>query len=89
MKAKETNTVKDEKHSENDSSDEDEETETVESSEATEENDSCSKNVFTNESEEKTATEKELSLPVDESQENTLKTLPEVSSENIQCENGT
>ncbi|XP_024880233.1 PRKR-interacting protein 1 homolog isoform X2 [Temnothorax curvispinosus] len=91
MKAKkEDNAVVDEKHSESDSSDEDE-TKAVESSEVTEENDSCPKNISTtstSESEVK-ATEMESSLPVEESQDDTLKAPSEVSSENIQCESGT
>ncbi|KYM78592.1 PRKR-interacting protein 1 like protein [Atta colombica] len=88
MKAnnKEDNAVMNEKYSEDDSSDE--ETKTVENSKVTEENDSCPKNVSMNESEVMSATEKEL-LPVGENQENTLKTQSEVSSENIQCEDGT
>ncbi|XP_071569633.1 uncharacterized protein [Temnothorax nylanderi] len=89
MKAKkEDNAVVDEKHSESDSSDEDEETRTVESSQVTEENDSCPKNISTSESEVK-ATERESPLPVAESQDDTLKAPSEVSSENIQCESGT
>ncbi|XP_077264145.1 uncharacterized protein LOC143898488 isoform X1 [Temnothorax americanus] len=94
MKAKKEDTaVVDEKHSECDSSDEDEETRAVESSEVTEEreNDSCPKNISTtstSESEVK-ATERESSLPVEESQDDTLKAPSEVSSENIQCESGT
>lgn len=87
MKGKKDNIVVDEKHSETDSSDEDKETKTVESSEVTEENDSCSKNVSASESEGK-ATEKE-SLPVGESQEDALKTPSELPSENVQCKNGT
>lgn len=88
MKAKKVDNV-DEKHSENDSSDEDEEeTRTVESSEMIEENDGCSTNVYTSESEAKAATEKESSLSTKENQD-VLKVSPEVSSENVQCENGT
>lgn len=90
MKGKKDNTVVEEKHSENDSSDEDEdETGTAKSSEVTEENDSCPENVSTNEGETKAAAEKESSLPAEESQEDTSKTLSEVSNENVQCENGT
>ncbi|XP_018361899.1 PREDICTED: PRKR-interacting protein 1 homolog isoform X2 [Trachymyrmex cornetzi] len=91
MKAnnKEDNAIMDEKYSEDDSSDENEETKTVKNSEVTEENDSCPKNVSTNESEVMLATEKESSLSVGENQEDTLKTQSEVSSESIQCEDGT
>ncbi|XP_018299673.1 PRKR-interacting protein 1 homolog isoform X2 [Mycetomoellerius zeteki] len=86
---KEDNAVMDEKYSEDDSTDENEETKTVENSEVTEGNDSCPKNVSMNESEGTSVTEKESSLPVGKNQEDTLKTQSEVSSENIQCEDGT
>ncbi|KAG5333823.1 PKRI1 protein, partial [Acromyrmex heyeri] len=90
MKAnKEDNAVLDEKYSEDDSSDENEETKIVENSKVTEENDSYPKNVSMNKSEVTLATEKESSLLVGENQEDILKTQSEISSENIQCEDGT
>lgn len=85
MKTKKENKV-DNKHSETDTSDEDEETE--KSGEVTEENDGCPKNVSTDKNKVE-ATEQELSLPVEENQDDTLKTQSEISSENVQCEDGT
>jgi len=86
---KEDTTVADEKHSESDSSDENEETMTIENSKMTEENYSCSKSMSIGESKAKVVIAKELSLPVEENQKDKLKISSEVSSENIQCENGT
>ncbi|KAL6260257.1 hypothetical protein P5V15_007790 [Pogonomyrmex californicus] len=85
---KEDNTVVDEKNSEDDSSDDDEEIRTIDSSNASNENDS-SKNISTSDSETKTIMEKELLTPETENQEDTLKTSHEVSNQNSQCENGT
>lgn len=86
MKAKkEDKAIVDYENSDTDTSDEDEETK--KSGEMTEENDSCPKNISMDENKVK-ATEKE-SLPVEENQDDTLKTQSEISSENIQCENGT
>lgn len=88
------NITVDEKHSEDDSSDEDEMTRAAESTEINKESDeenvlSCLKNIESTEDKTKTSEERSSSLVNENQQEVSPVASPEISNENSQCENGT